>query len=462
MRKPRVANGTYSHRLSGLIYCADCGARMGFVGNRSSQREKHYDCDSAFQCGNYRSTNGECVSHFVKTSALESVIFQAIKTVSKYVLENEAEFNEELNAIWKEHQTRENNQKQSELYDAKLRIDELDAKITKLYDSTVSGLLPERQAQRMIQQCDEEQAVLEKKIYELEKILQKQEVKPLQTSRFIALVKKNKDCDELTDSMLYEFIDRVEVHKAKGGRTAYRQQKIDVHFNFIGNYFPPCETISVEKRIAAIDAEREYRQKEKNMRATEKRKERLAALRAAAETGDTQAIAELEKIKEQHTNASRKRRKKLKEMREADPEYIRQLEEKERIKREEILKKEQERIELENRKKKQTRNELREKAKTDPEAAKEWELLKAKEKGRKSYERKKTRIAADPEYAAKVAEHNAESNRRHTKKRKAEHDALVECAKTDPEAIKQYEAALAKQRKAYYKKKRENVPYDAV
>lgn len=105
-KKPRVANGTYSHRLSGLVYCADCGARMGFISPEANHSEKHYDSDSAFQCGNYRSKSGGCVSHYVKTSVLEAAILQAIQAVSKYVLENEDEFIQQLKAVWNEQQPR--------------------------------------------------------------------------------------------------------------------------------------------------------------------------------------------------------------------------------------------------------------------------------------------------------------------------------------------------------------------
>ena len=63
---------------------------------------------------------------------------------------------------------------------------ELDAKIQQLYDSTISGLLPERQAQRMIQQYDEEQLVLEKRIEELQGQIRQEEVEQIDTSRFIA------------------------------------------------------------------------------------------------------------------------------------------------------------------------------------------------------------------------------------------------------------------------------------
>ena len=134
-----MANGTYSHRLSGLVYCADCGARMGFISPEANHSEKHYDSDSAFQCGNYRSKSGECVSHYVKTSVLEAAILQAIQAVSKYVLENEDEFIQQLKAVWNEQQTRTANNGYQELAEAKKRMAELDEEINKLYESTIGG-----------------------------------------------------------------------------------------------------------------------------------------------------------------------------------------------------------------------------------------------------------------------------------------------------------------------------------
>lgn len=141
---------------------------MGFISPEARQSGKHYDSDSAFQCGNYRNQNNECVSHFIKTSALEAAILQAIKAVSQYVIENEAEFISQLKTVWNESKSKSANNGQQEIDEAKKRMAELDAKIQKLYDSAISGLLPERQAQRMIQQYDEEQLMLEKRVEELQ------------------------------------------------------------------------------------------------------------------------------------------------------------------------------------------------------------------------------------------------------------------------------------------------------
>ena len=487
-KKPRVANGTYSHRLSGLIYCADCGSRMGFVSPDAKHSGKRYDSDSAFQCGNYRNQNSECVSHFIKTSALEAAILQAIKAVSKYVIENEAEFVAQLKAVWNESRSRSVANGQQELAEAKKRIADLDEKINKLYESSVNGLLPERQAQRMIQQYDEEQLVLEKRVAELESLVQQDEIKQVDASRFIALIRKYRNYEELTDTMLYAFIDRVEVHQATGGRTVYRQQNIDIHFNFIGSYYPPVETVSEEERIAAIEAEQLRKKQEKGKRAAEVQKQKKAALKKAAEAGEPEAVAEYERKLALQRERNHRRQQKIKEAREADPAHIAQMEEKERLQREKLLEAERKRAERDNRQKKLSRKELKEAAQTDPEAAKAWEALKAKEAiaRQRKKEREEAKMAADPEYAAMMAARKAEYTRTRTAKRKAEREALAELAKTDeeaarklaemkkyqseanvrcyrkmkadaeagdPEAIKRYEATLAKRRDEYHKRK---------
>ncbi len=148
-KKPRAANGTYTHRLSGLVYCADCGGRMSYSSPEAKHSEKNYDSDSSFQCGNYRNKGTECVSHFVKTSVLEAAILQAIQAVSKYVLENEEEFIAQLKAVWSENKSKHTDIGQQELEQAMKRMTELDNLIQNLYESSVKGTLPERQAQRI-------------------------------------------------------------------------------------------------------------------------------------------------------------------------------------------------------------------------------------------------------------------------------------------------------------------------
>ena len=55
----------------------------------------------------------------------------------------------------------------------------------------------------------------------------------------ISLINRYENFDELTNTMLNEFVEKIIVHERdrKGSQTS--KQKIEIYFNFIGNYEPP-------------------------------------------------------------------------------------------------------------------------------------------------------------------------------------------------------------------------------
>ena len=309
-RKPKkLPNGTFTHRLSGMVFCADCGARMSYSSPEVKANGRQYDSNSSFQCSRYRNIYESCTSHFIKASSLEMAILAAIREVVKYVLENEESFVEELKSQWKSQETQEVQNNRLELAAAEKRMTELDMLIKSIYENHITGKLPERQLQKLMEQYDDEQAQLEKRIDELHNLLTEKELPKIDTARFIALVKKYKQVDEVSDAMLNELIDKIVVHQATGGRTAYRQQKIEIHFNFIGCYQPPAPVVSEEQRIADIEACQREKKAAKQRRAVDRANKKRARLREAAKY-DPQAAAEYEHLLQVQREAGRRYQKK--------------------------------------------------------------------------------------------------------------------------------------------------------
>jgi hypothetical protein len=433
----RVASGTYTHRLLGMAYCADCGGRMLY--SRPPEGSPYRESSAAFQCVNYRNRSS-CPSHYVKASTLEKVALASIKAISAQILSDEEAFVSELVTQWEQQQDRACGEESRALAKAERRMDELDALIKSIYENQINGSLPERQSKRLILQYDSEQEQLEKQIESLKATIGSTEVKKTNPKKFVALVKKYKDCEELTDEMLYDFIDKISVHAPQNGRTKYRTQQIDVHFNFIGDYQLPQidDDMSEEERRAAIDAECRARKKAQRKVKDEERAAKLKALKLAAET-DPEAAAEYEEIHKKLLEQGRRAREKAKEKKQNDPEYRRIQAEKQAI-----------RIQKQSEKQKHTRAALIERAKTDPKAAEELAEIRAKgaEKSRREREKRAKRAAEDPEYAAKMAEKTAEYNRRHTAQRQAARAELIERAKTDPKAAEELAEIRAKGRDA--------------
>lgn len=442
MRKrvsPRRNSEKPAHRLSGLFYCADCGSRLAYI-NSKPKDGKIYDSNQAFRCSRYHNKYHSCTGHYIKASTIEMLIYQATKRVSQYVLKDEKEFVEQLKAQYELQCEKDNTDDKKELLEAKRRMMDLDDLIKGLYENFTPGRLPERQFNRLMTEYDTEQSSLEQRISELETATERISTKAVQIDKFVRLVKKYRDFEELTTPMLNDFIEKVVIHEAEGGRTKDRTQQVDIYFNFIGNFVLPL-------------SEDEYK-------------------------------AILEKGRQNN----RKRAEKMRELRMSDPEYRAKMEEKERL----ALEREKKRQERATKKKKIALAELKEQAeKGNQEAVRELEERRAiaRERSRKSTEKRKQRAENDPEYAKYLEERNAEYNRRHTARRKEQMEALRARAEAgdqeaqsqlaerkqyqvrvtvksyrkmrddalsgDPIAKVRYEKTLAMRREAYHAKKSE-------
>lgn len=241
--RKRAASGTYSHshRLSGVLYCADCGHRMTYRSPQAVHRPdgKVYDADSAFSCGNYRSRTHACTIHYIKASSIEALLQDSIREISGYVNANENEFYSSLSAVSEISREREALANRKELSTMKRRVEELDTLIKRLYEDNTAGKISERLYDKLLRDYDEEQGELEKRIRELEQKDEEIREDRKCAEKFVSLVRKYTDYSEITDTMMNEFIEKVIVHESTGTRY-HKEQQIDIYFSFIGRVDVSC------------------------------------------------------------------------------------------------------------------------------------------------------------------------------------------------------------------------------
>ena len=232
-----VKNGTYKNRLTGLLYCADCGAKLSYRSPNSQHRQdgKTYDADNCFCCSSYRGLHRDCTMHYIKVSVVEELIKKAIHTVSSFAIENGEEFIRRLEALSDFQAETAVKENKKALSTAERRVKELDGLIRKLYEGNASGKIPDKHFERLLAEYDSEQGALEGRIEEIRDSIAEHEKNTVRTDKFMEVVRKYQDCGEITTPMLNEFIEKIVVHEAdKSGGRLNRKQKVDIYFNFVG------------------------------------------------------------------------------------------------------------------------------------------------------------------------------------------------------------------------------------
>ncbi|MCL1890892.1 MAG: DUF4368 domain-containing protein [Coriobacteriia bacterium] len=143
--------------------------------------------------------------------------------------------------------------------------------MNKIYEDNALGRLPKKRFDSLTQTYGEEQGTLEQEIDEIQSAVEKYEDDNGRAERFIQLVERYTDFEEITPVMIREFIEKIVVHAKENQYVQSSPQRVEIHLNFIGEFElldakhePTPEELAEQERI---EKEREY-----NRRRYQKRK----------------------------------------------------------------------------------------------------------------------------------------------------------------------------------------------
>ncbi|MCD8381579.1 MAG: DUF4368 domain-containing protein, partial [Clostridiales bacterium] len=160
------------------------------------------------------------------------------------------------------------------------RCKELDTLLKKLYESYALGKLPEKRYEALSAEYEQEQADLEEAIAAGQQKLDAYNEDTTKADKFLELAKKYTDFTELTTPMIYEFVDKVLVHKPEkidGERT----MEVEIYLKYIGKVeVPPPDPATIAAEEEAKRKEQQRKNHERYLR--KKEKKRLAAEQAKA------------------------------------------------------------------------------------------------------------------------------------------------------------------------------------
>lgn len=229
--------------FSGLIFCADCGSKLHFATcKRFDGTQDHY------RCSRYKSNTGDCSAHYIREETLQKIVLSQIFDVTSMMYDNADKFFNLVAKQQMDEQSKEIQNKKKQIAKFKKRITELDRIFKRIYEDDISGAISHERFLKLSAEYETEQAELQKQIKVFEEETNDFDRQQVDFKQFHEIVKKYVGIKELTPTIVNEFIKKIIVH-APDKSSEHRVQKIQIIFNFIGEFTPQKEFIPDKKEI---------------------------------------------------------------------------------------------------------------------------------------------------------------------------------------------------------------------
>ena len=185
-----------------------------------------------YVCNNYKSNRGTCTAHYIREDVLREIVLERIRAVNEYIRSDVDGFQEEWLQCRRTDQERSIRDDKKKLEQAKKRLADLDVIIARLYEDYVLGNLNQDRYRKMSADYEAEQERLKLEIEVIEEWVEQREEMNDGLDAFIALTQKYVDVEELTQTIVNEYIKKIIVY-APDKSSGKRKQKVKIFFNFV-------------------------------------------------------------------------------------------------------------------------------------------------------------------------------------------------------------------------------------
>ena len=219
--------------FSGRLKCPECGGNLNFHFN-----QKNHDI-KFFSCQNHNSGLRKCsATHYIRLDFLEQVVLYEVNRLAAFANEYEHDFVKAM--LGRSAKVAENDRarKQRELNSLLVRDKELDMLFERLYEDNVAGKIDDARFARMSKRYEQEQGEISAKVKALRLELKKAEGQQMDMEGFLETVRRYTHVTKITQRMVSELIDHIDVYHAEK-QDGVTNQQVVIHYNCIGAFEVP-------------------------------------------------------------------------------------------------------------------------------------------------------------------------------------------------------------------------------